>query len=151
MRGVMQGLGLAAALVIALALAVIAAAVYRTWNEMHMTIVTVAGSLCALSVPVIAGVATFLAVREKTDATRAARLQAESAEREKQMLAMLDMQRRIAVVTLQEQRGQSEAYRTERNRLLLAGMQAPQLEAPGNPWATDEWDDDDAAFTPIVL
>lgn len=147
----MKTLGLAAGAVLALALAVIAAAFYRTWNETHMTIVTVAGSLCALSVPVTAGVATYLAVREKTDAARAARLQAESAEREKQMLAAMDLQRRIAVVTLQEQRGQSEAYRTERNRLLLTGMQAPQLEPPGNPWATDDWDDYDTALAPISL
>lgn len=133
----MKDLFALAAIVIAVALGVVALAFYNTWTVHHMDIVVWAFSLTCLAVPICAAIATYMIVRAKLDD------KAEAA-REKQILTLLQEQNRLSVITLSEQRQQTEGFRQERLGRLLSASQPQQIAAPENMWVSgDEWDDDE--------
>lgn len=154
----MKELVTAVALIGAVAAAILAAAVFKTWNVEHMTMLTRSISIACLVIPALGVVvATVIVVQRVVDHhydEREAAAAAKRAEAERRDMERLIVAARAAqgVQRLDYGQAQTEAKQLQAARL-YGLLQAPpaQIEAPANPWIADndDWDVDDHA--PISL
>ena len=150
----MKELITAVAVALSVALAILAAAVYRTWNVELMTLLTDRASIACLVIPMIAvAVAVVIAVQRAVDhhydakeAEQAARLQERASASATRAVQVLQVAKHEQDLDNRRARGETELLRAAR---ILAGLQAPQIAAPGeggpvrNPWLLGYGDDDD--------
>ena len=149
----MKDLIIAVAVALSVALAILAAAVYRTWNVELMTLLTDRASITCLVIPAIAvAVATVIVVQRAVDhhydakeAEQAARLQERASASATRAVQVMTVAKHEQDLGNRQARGETEMLRAAR---ILAGLQAPQIAAPGesgavrNPWLLG-YDDDD--------
>lgn len=117
-------------------LGIFAAAIYRTWTEAHMTIITVAVAIAIVSLPVTL---LILVVNYAVDERRASKAERALKRENDQLLAALKIAKEQTAVMLAAQRVQTEEYRS-----IKAAANVPQLPASSgqveDPWAySDEW------------
>ena len=149
----MEKLITAVAVALSVALAILAAAVYRTWNVELMTLLTDRASIACLVIPMIAvAVAVVIVVQRAVDhhydakeVEQAARLQERGTRDATRAVQVLQVAKHEQDLDNRQARGETELLRAAR---ILAGLQAPQISAPGegravsNPWLLG-YDDDD--------
>lgn len=152
----MKELTAAVALAASIALAILAAAIYHTWTEAHMTMLARSASIACLVIPAIGVVVAVVIVVQRAvdhhydakEAEQAARLQERANASATRAVQVLQVAKHEQDLGNRQARGETELLRAAR---ILAGLQAPQISAPTdggpvrNPWLLgyDEDDDDD--------
>lgn len=158
----MKELIIAVAVALSVALAILAAAVYHTWTGEHMTMLARSASIACLVIPAIAvAVATVIVVQRAVDhhydakeAEQAARLQERASATATRAVQVMQVAKHEQDLDNRQARGETEMLRAAR---ILAGLQAPQIAAPGdgravsNPWLLGYEDDDEDSDAPLRL
>lgn len=136
-----EKLMMALAAALAAALTIVAAAVYRTWNETHMTILVSVGALSCLVVPaILTWIVAHHVLDERKAAVKTKQLQADNIDRQN-LLSELKVLSSLGAAALQNQRSMSEEARTSK---LLATGSKPVID--NQPIRNDWLLGDDESF-----
>lgn len=158
----MEKLIIAVAVALSIALAILAAAVYNTWTEAAMMMIARSASIACLLIPAIGVAVAVVIVAQRAvdhhydakEVEQAARLQERTTASATRAVQVLQVAKHEQDLDNRQARGETELLRAAR---ILAGLQAPQIAAPGdsgavsNPWLLGYEDDDEAGDAPLRL